>query len=255
MGKNGKKSPVNNPWENAKPLTEGKPKAASLVPRADRQGLPFLTFSFRYCTQQEYFGIAGQDAAWFANLQDRLKDLSGKTGAIVESKKDRADYRLHPIDWGKAPIRKDDLKSVPKCLIDGAEDDFFWQFQLSKGTGRVIGFFSADMAVFYIVLLDPKHNMQPSKDYGFRVDETEIALTEYERIQMLVAGWEDLRCKCKHLTDCPLTALQKEYIRSDVFFACLDEELKDEFRDLMEKGVFQKKLNEFLLKGWMDSNE
>lgn len=106
-------------------LTEEKPKAASLIAATDQKGLPFLTFSFRYCSQQDYFGIAGQDAAWFANLQDRLKDLSGKTGAIVEDTKAVQDYRLHPINWDKSPIGIEDLKSVPEVLRNAAEDDFF----------------------------------------------------------------------------------------------------------------------------------
>lgn len=188
-----------------KRLTEEKPKATSLIASADPKGLPYLTFSFRYCSQQEYFGIGEQDAAWFANLQDRLKDLSGKTGAIVEDKKAVNDYRLHPINWDKSPIKKEDLTSVPEVLRNAAEDDFFWQFQLSKGTGRVVGFFNESMTVFYIVLLDPKHNIQPSKDYGYQVDDTKISLTEYERVQMRLAYAEGLRQQCKYLSDCPLT--------------------------------------------------
>lgn len=81
-----------------KPLVDKKPiSARSLIPKGENN-MPYLTFSFRYCTQQEYFGIKGEDAAWFASLQDRLKDLSGKTGTILESKIEREAYRLHPIN-------------------------------------------------------------------------------------------------------------------------------------------------------------
>lgn len=250
MGKNGRKSLIDSMGRGRR-LTEEKPKAASLIAAKDQKGLPFLTFSFRYCSQQDYFGIAGQDAAWFANLQDRLKDLSGKTGAIVEDTKAVQDYRLHPINWDKSPIGIEDLKSVPEVLRNAAEDDFFWQFQLSKGTGRVVGFFNEEMTVFYIVLLDPKHNIQPSKDFGYQVDDTEIALTEYERVQMSIAAAEDLRHQCKYVSDCPLTDLQNEYIRSDVFFACLDNDLKETYADLMRQGVFQERFKDFLLNEFM----
>jgi hypothetical protein len=39
----------------------------------------------KYFGQQEFFGIGEQDAVWFTNLFDRIKDLSGKTKVILES--------------------------------------------------------------------------------------------------------------------------------------------------------------------------
>jgi len=49
------------PWEG-KRLTQEKPKvkAASLIPQREN-GLPYLSFSFRYVAQQEFFGIGGED--------------------------------------------------------------------------------------------------------------------------------------------------------------------------------------------------
>ena len=219
-----------------------------LVPRTDN-GIPFLTFSFKFFTQQEYFGIGDQDAIWFANLLDRIKDLSGKTKAIVENPTDRDAYRLHPIDWDakNCPITVDDLNSVPKNIRDNAEDDFFWQFQLSKGTGRVVGFFNEDFTTFYIVLLDPKHNIQPSKDYGYSVDETTVAITEYDRIQMWIADVVKGLGKCSgEGKNCPLTQLNEEYVRSGVFYASIDPELKEQYKELIESGEFQNKFEEFL---------
>ena len=245
---------IDNLWKG-KTLTSEKPKrTASLIPQKDK-GLPFLSFSFRYCTQQDFFGYAEQPATWFANLQERLKDLCGKTAAILESHTERNAYRLHPIDWNvkNCPITIDDLISVPQDIKDNIEDDFFWQFQLSKGTGRVVGFFNEDTTIFYIVLLDPKHNIQPSKDYGYQVDKTTIAITEYERIQMNIADAEKIRNKCEMLSCCPLTDLRSEYIRSDVFFASIDMDLKEKYHELVEKGVFQEKFEEFLLNEYLKS--
>lgn len=53
-----------------KPLADNQAKG-TLVPQEDN-GVPFLTFSFKYFTQQEYFGIGDQDATWFANLFERI---------------------------------------------------------------------------------------------------------------------------------------------------------------------------------------
>lgn len=236
---------------STKPLTNEKSKAKSLLIPQEDNGNPYITFSFRYFTQQQYFGIGDQKAPWFANLFDRIRDLSGKTKNILENQKERDAYRLHPIDWNakNCPITIKDLDSVPEIIKNNAEDDFFWQFQLSKGTGRVVGFFNEDFSIFYIVLLDPKHNIQPSKDYGFSVDETTIATTEYERIQMCIAdavrGTEN--CLPENRKKCPLPKLNDEYLRSDVFYARIDPDLKEQYKDLIESGDFQIKFEEFLL--------
>ncbi len=130
MVKNGARSTA----KLSKPLVDKESRSArSLIPKGENN-MPYLTFSFRYCTQQEYFGIKGEDAAWFANLQERLKDLSGKTGAIVESKIDRDAYRLHPINWQarNCPIKKKDLLSVPNNIRDNNEEDFFGSFSCRR---------------------------------------------------------------------------------------------------------------------------
>lgn len=238
-----------NEWKG-KSLTNEKPRrVASLIPQKDK-GLPYISISFRYCTQQDYFGFAEQDATWFANLQERLKDLCGKTAAILENHVERAAYRLHPIDWTakNCPITIDDLVSVPKVIRDNIEEEFFWQFQLSKGTGRVVGFFNEDNTIFYVVLLDPKHNIQPSRDFGYQVNETNIAITEYERVQMCIADAEKLRNKCPQIANCPLKDVRNEYLRSGMFYASIDIELKEKYRELIENGSFQEKFENFLLK-------
>ena len=249
MVKDGKKLTDRKSWSN-KSLADKNPQTKRLLVPQEDNGVPFLTFSFKYFTQQEYFGIGDQDATWFANLFERIKDLSGKTRTIIENPTDRDAYRLHPIDWNakNCPITIGDLLSVPQNIKDNAEDDFFWQFQLSKGTGRVVGFFNEDFTTFYIVLLDPKHNIQPSRDYGYSVDETTAAITEYERIQMcivdVIKGCGKCSTDCKN---CPLPQLKEEYIRSGVFYASIDSELKEQYKELIESGEFQEKFEEFLL--------
>lgn len=249
MAKGGKRL-TNKPSSNQKPLTEGKTQNKDLViPKADKD-LPFISFSFRYFGQQDYFGFGDQDASWFANLFDRIKDLSGKTTAILENPAERKAYRLHPIDWNakNCPITIADLVSVPKNIKDSAEKDFFWQFQLSKGTGRVIGFFNEDLTTFYIVLLDPKHNIQPSKDYGYAVNETQIAITEYERIEMWIAEAAKNFAECRgDKQNCPLSRINDEYLHSGIFYACIDSELKETYNELVESGEFQKQFENFLL--------
>ena len=248
MAQGGKRLTDKSSW-GQKPLAENKTQYKGLIIPQEDKGIPFITLSFKYFGQQEFFGIGEQDATWFANLFDRIKDLSGKTKAILENPTERDAYRLHPIDWSarNCPITIADLTSVPQNIKDNAEDDFFWQFQLSKGTGRVVGFFNEDLTIFYVVLLDPKHNIQPSKDYGYSFNETKEAITEYERIQMCIANTvKEFTIRLRDKA-CPLSKINDEYLRSDVFYACIDPELKEKYKELVESGEFQVKFEDFLL--------
>ena len=76
-----------------KPLAGKRTQQKGLIIPQEDKGLPFITFSFKYFGQQDFFGIGEQDATWFANLFDRIKDLSGKTKAIIENPTER-DARL-----------------------------------------------------------------------------------------------------------------------------------------------------------------
>lgn len=250
MGKDGMQSASKKPWSGKSLATPTTPRKVPLIPSEDKNRLSYLTFSFRYFSQQEYFGFGDQGAPWFANLLERIQDLSNKTIAILENHREREQYRLHPIDWDAkgCPITIDNLTSVPKQIRDNKKENFFWQFQLSKGTGRVIGFFNENQTVFYIVLLDPKHNAQPSKYFGYSVNDTKIAITEYEKIHMLIEDADNERKKrCKSDYICPFSNIAKKELRSDVFYASIDNDLKDKYAELIENGTFQSKFEEFLL--------
>ena len=257
MVKGGKRLTSKSLWSN-KPLAGKNSQNKGLIVPQENNGVPFLTFSFRYFGQQDFFGIGEQDAVWFANLFDRIKDLSGKTKAILENPTEREAYRFHPIDWSarNCPITISDLGSVPRKIKDNAEDDFFWQFQLSKGTGRVVGFFNEDLTIFYIVLLDPKHNIQPSQYYGYSVDDTEIAITDYERVQMCIADVVNKSLKCGYeKKDCPFSQVNEEYVRPGIFYACIDPDLKEMYKELIDSGEFHEKFEDFLLKEYCDNND
>ena len=109
---------TDKPSWGQKPLTDKKTQKKGLVIPQKDKGMPFITFSFKYFGQQEFFGIGEQDAVWFANLFDRIKDLSGKTRAVLENPIERDAYRLHPIDWSakNCPISIADLASVPQNI-------------------------------------------------------------------------------------------------------------------------------------------
>lgn len=142
-----------------------------------------ISFSFQFYRQIDYFGIGDQDNQWFASLLDRLKDLSGKDSSLMGDATAKGAYRLHPINWNqpRIPIKKDDLDWIPKEYRDNEAIEFL-QFEISQAMGRVVGFFNETNEIFYIVLLDPKHNIQPTQRTGYKVDNTHKCLTDYEQL-------------------------------------------------------------------------
>lgn len=130
------------------------------------------TFSFQYWRQIKFFGLSETEPKWFVSLLDRLQSLSS-----IESdrfKKDRAmmkQNRYHPINWEQQniPIEIDDLDWLPKDILSNQIEFELVQFQISTSLGRVVGYWHGP--VFYIVLLDPLHNIQPAGGrYGYKVD-------------------------------------------------------------------------------------
>lgn len=116
-----------------------------------------FSFSFScFDRKHELFNLGGKEndgtvgGKWFIRLLDRLKDASGKT--ITELKNSLFD--LHPVDWATANT------NCP-TKIEQAE---YWQFRVDKSHGRVIGILIG--TIFYVVWLDPYHNLTDSDGYG-----------------------------------------------------------------------------------------
>ena len=148
-----------------------------------------LTFSFAcFDRNHDLFNLGGDaedktvGGAWFLDLLDCLKSVSNKK--IPEIRTSLHD--LHPIDWSKTNA------SAP----DGDEQHEYWQFRINKSKGRVIGFIVnvIEHSVFYVVWLDPHHNLTDSEGYGGKVwfkrpvSEAEIRQLELDGIKKIVGG-------------------------------------------------------------------
>lgn len=155
------------------------------------------SFSFQYFKQIEYFGLSGMSATWFVSLIDRLKDLSEmKLDDFAKNHLMKDTLRYHPINWHakNIPIKKADIDWVDKRYTENDEEYPFIQFQISKALGRVVGFWSEESRQFFIVLLDPKHNIQPSKDYNYNVDDSPIEQCELSSILADIDHIKGLQC-------------------------------------------------------------
>ena len=82
-------------------------------------------------------------------------------------------HDLHPVDWSKANARKpsDD------------EQHEYWQFRINKSKGRVVGMLIA--GVFYVVWLDPNHNLTNSEGYG-KERYYRAGLSLYEKQELVI---------------------------------------------------------------------
>ncbi|MFB2896487.1 hypothetical protein ACE1CI_26545 [Aerosakkonemataceae cyanobacterium BLCC-F50] len=142
-------------------MSSKKPKKADLrrqtslsnIKRQDVKIPEGISFSFRYYQDdKEKFSIDKRDAKYLSSLLRRLRDLSQLKADEVINNQSKS-LRCHGIHWqdttephGFGILHEDQLVSTP------------YQFQISANEyGRVHGFFSEN--VFYIVWLDPDHNL------------------------------------------------------------------------------------------------
>lgn len=116
-----------------------------------------ISFSFScFDRETDLFNLGGNKGdgtvggKWFIRLLDRLKEVSGKTIAELKNKP----FCLHPVKWEYANA------TCPATL----EQADYWQFRVDKSNGRVIGILID--SVFYVVWLDPYHNLTDSEHYG-----------------------------------------------------------------------------------------
>lgn len=208
------------------------------------------SFSFRYYNQTEYFGLGGISAKWFVSLLEKLRDLSKEDiDSFLKDHKTKGTNRYHLIEWDaiNIPIKRSDIDWVDKEVIQNDEDYPFFQFQISKGLGRVIGFWDEDYRFFNIVLLDPKHNMQPSKDYGYKVDDTTIEHCEMTSLLMDIDGIKGLSClidgcRCKEELNKLPTKLNRGrfvyfQINEEYYAEFLDKTKNKSIKELIELGL------------------
>ena len=112
-----------------------------------------VAFSYRFLAATEKFNIRECDAQWFDGLLERLRSLSSLTPQEILSNRSDS-LRAHPIDFSRT--------SEPRGfahLNEQLREYRPYQFQLSRNTGRVHGFF-IDL-VFHVIWLDPFHRLYP----------------------------------------------------------------------------------------------
>ena len=135
-----------------------------------------------------------------------MADISSKGLTEIQTNlKLKEIYRFHSINWEQKniPIQRKQLNWIPAPILENENEFEIVQLNISTGTGRIIGFWGAKEAksTFYIVLLDPKHNIQPSQKHNYQVTTTYEASSQYDILANAIQ--EALRKNCGN-TYCPV---------------------------------------------------
>jgi len=216
------------------------------------EGQDNWSFSFRYFNQTKYFGLSELDPKWFISLLDKLRDLCKEdVNNFFRDHGLKQGNRYHKINWDakNIPIKRSEIDWVDKVYINNEEDYPFFQFQISTGLGRVVGFWDQTYTFFNIVLLDPKHNMQPSKKFDYKVDDTTIIhceltslLVDFDKVKGASCTLEECQCKIE-LSKIPSNLNRGKLISfqlDDDYFQILLDKTKDKsIRDVIELGLLQ----------------
>lgn len=134
-------------------------KISEPIGKITRQQLNFtqsaISFSFEAMETTEYFDLDGTCVNWSSELFTMLKDVSSiKKDELLNGSYAKSKYRVH--SHGTA--------TPPSKLPDGIELKDCYQIRISKSKGGIHGIFIEN--VFYVIWLDPLHNMYPDDKYG-----------------------------------------------------------------------------------------
>lgn len=206
-------------------------------------------FSFKYFNQIKYFGLDTVSTKWFASLLERLKDLSSqKIDIFFRDIAIKQQYRYHPIGWGlkNVPIKRMELNWIDKEYLENEEEFPFYQFQLSQANGRIVGFWNEESNLFYIVLLDPEHNMQPSKNYNYKVDDCHPLSCKYSSLLKKMDDVKRMPCSVEGCGSYQtvVSLLEKES-QTNAILGHLDDSFLIEYEKILKK----KSLSEILEAG------
>lgn len=199
----------------ANETTNGE-KLKKTLPKVTTEGMKWV-FSFQFFKQIQYFGLDGDkvDNVWMLSVIERLQQLG--TELIDDVLRDYAKagaHRFHAINWSQKniPVSMEDLDWISADYRDNPKEFPMMQFQISKAQGRIIGFFD-EKNIFQLVLLDPLHNMQPSKDYGYVVDKCAPLGCEYTRLHdgIFTLVTKALKCECSLATDIAMVLKARGY--------------------------------------------
>ena len=232
MEKNGKKSTSN--------YISGYGKKTLIDKKEEESVKSNLSFSFSFFKQIRYFGIGKCSIEWWIGLINRLKTLGDcSKETFIENRGSEA-LRYHVIDWKSKniPIQRKSLEWLPENILNNEADYPMVQISISTSTGRIIGFF--DNSIFNIVLLDPNHNLQPSKKTNYQIQPTKIGISQYDKLLNKLDNIKNI------VRECPINCNLKNNISTidklhdNIIYFGLDEDFYSKYLEEINTYKIQK---------------
>ena len=112
-----------------------------------------VVFSFAVLEWTEYFNLESTCRNWSWDMLNMLKDISKISKAALM----RGEYKTYRVHNHEKAI-------VPCPLPEGVALKDLYQLRISTAKGGIHGVFSEN--TFYVIWMDPLHNMYPNENYG-----------------------------------------------------------------------------------------
>lgn len=195
----------------------------------------YWSFGFRFFEQIPYFGLSHVDVGWFVSVLQRLKDASNME-YVGMSQVLEDGYRYHEISWSaqNIPLQRNDFSWLNKSYLENEQEYPFCQFHISKGKGRVIGFWDENN-IFQVLLLDPLHNLQPSSYTNYQLRDCYPAKSEIDSLHFDLHNLKSTPC---NVTEChtfkKLTELPKGINNTNIVIAYLDDDFFKAYESLLK---------------------
>lgn len=157
---------------------------------------------------------------------------------LLEENKGSKALRCHPIDWSAkhVPLRREDLDWLPQEIRENDAEFPMMQISISQSTGRIIGYFDRDASIFHIVLLDPKHNMQPAAKTNYQVQPTQEALSQYDELLKKLEYFKELVKSYPDMNDKLLEHIKTmERMHNNIVYIDLDDGFYESYCDLLKQ--------------------
>lgn len=136
-----------------------------------------VVFSFETLERNEYFNLDGTCVRWSSDLFETIKKVSKITMREIHAGKysgKTSPFRIHRHNNAKPPCE------VPNNILL----DELWQIRISVSKGGIHGLFIDN--IFYVLWLDPQHNLYPDKNHGGLVKIASTSTCCKERDQYIL---------------------------------------------------------------------
>ena len=135
------------------PKPEYNNDSSRIIPPSYVKQIDTINFSFKSLETNQYFNLDSTCQSWFKDLLKMLKEISQIKKEELLSGRYKT-YRVHSHESASPPER----------LPNGIDLKSFYQMRISSSKVGIHGVFYEN--TFYVIWLDPLHNMYPDDRFG-----------------------------------------------------------------------------------------